>query len=112
MEIGDIAQKPYNKGMLLAEKHPIPVKIYHISAIHILNMWQCVGLLNVMFCHVELTLREETSGSRYISLSAYLTVRYRMVSLECLCLPVALIPTLSWQSWLWWAKASFWGPPD
>lgn len=82
------------------------MKIYHISAIHILNMWQCVGLLNVMVCQVELTLREEMFGSRYGYLSTYPTIRYCMVSLESLCLPVALIPTLSQQSWFWWTKAS------
>lgn len=52
------------------------MKIHHISAIHTLNMWQCVGLLNVTFCQVELTLGEEMFGSGYSYLSTYLTVRY------------------------------------
>lgn len=71
------------------------MKTYPISAIHILSLWQCVGLLNVTFCQVELTLREEMFGSRYCYLNTYLAIRFCMVSLESLCLPVALIPRLS-----------------
>lgn len=73
MEIGDIAQKPYNRGMLLAEKHPsenIPYLSYSYTK------YVAVCLLNVMFCQVELTVRVEMFGSRYSYLSAYLTARF------------------------------------
>lgn len=71
------------------------MKTYPISAIHILSMWQCVGLLNVTFCQIELTLREEMFGSRYSYLSTYLAIRFCIVSLESLSFPLTLIPRLS-----------------
>lgn len=93
MEVGDIAQKPYNRGMLLAEKCPsenIPYLSYSYS-----EYVAVCCLLNVTFCQVELTLREEMFGSRYSYISTYLAIRFCMVSLESVCLPVAMISRLS-----------------